>query len=197
MKNILNNPWVVGGLCVAALVVIFVRVVFPLWGSSVQAKPASSQTAPNMEQVVAMLEAMTETKKGKGSAEQAGTHLIQELVGWADSFPRDPFRPLPAKPTKKKILTAKPTKKKILTQVSRFKKLPEPASSRLQLQSVAMEGSQRIAMINREVVLEGDRVEEFFVLQIQADGVWVKGPGGKELLAFDAIENNADTLDIP
>jgi len=186
MKNILNNPWVVGGLCVAALVIVFVRVVFPLWGNSVQAMPASSQTASNMEQVIAMLEATTETKKGKRAAEEAGTHLTQELVGWVDSFQRDPFRPPPAQPTKKKILT----------QVSRFKKLPEPASSRLQLQAVSMQGSQRIAVINREVVLEGDRVEEFFVLQIQADGVWVKGPRGKELLGFEAIENDADELDI-
>ena len=186
MKNVLNNPWVVGGLCVAALVIVFVRVVFPLWGNSVQAIPASSQTASNMEQVIAMLEATTETKKEKRAAEQAGTHLTQELVGWVDYFPRDPFRPPPAKPTKKKILT----------QVSKFNPSPKPLSSRLQLQAVSMEGSQRIAMINREVVLEGDRVEEFFVLQIQADGVWVKGPRGKELLGFEAIENDADELDI-
>jgi len=149
-----------------------------------------------MEQVVAMLEAATETIKGEGAAEQAGTHLDQELVGWVDSFQRDPFRPLPAKPAKKKILTATPAKKKILTQAPRLKKLPEPASSKLQLQSVVMEGSQRIAMINREVVLEGDRVEEFFVLQIQADGVWVNGPRGKELLGFEAIENDADERDV-
>ena len=68
MKNVLNNPWVVGGLCVAALVMVLVRLVFPLWGNSVQAMPASSQTASNMEQVIAMLEATTETKKGKRAA---------------------------------------------------------------------------------------------------------------------------------
>lgn len=183
MRKLMNNPLFVGGLSVVALLFVFVQVVLPLWGQSADAGPEFEPAAPS-----SLIPELTQTEQVQtvmtSEGEQAGTRLIKEMVGWGETYPRDPFQ----------VASWTGSQEDRRTQQSREPSLPKPDTDLddLQLQAVSMEGETRVAVINREIVREGDHVEAFSVLRIQADGVWMQGPRGEERLEFQGRHHETE-----
>lgn len=63
----------------------------------------------------------------------------------------------------------------------------QPASDFLTLNGIWRQTGSALAVINSTVVGEGDTVLQFKIQSIEADGVWVFGPAGVELLSFKTI----------
>jgi len=98
---------------------------------------------------------------------------------WIDHPARDPFTPMS------------------LAKWSNRSSKPLPASTSvpqrphtsphnsLRLKAVAIEAQQRSAVINRQVVYEGEMIEGYQIFSIQLKGVWLQRDGKKEFLTFD------------
>jgi hypothetical protein len=52
------------------------------------------------------------------------------------------------------------------------------------LKAVAIEAQERSAVINRQVVHEGEMIEGYQVVSIQLKGVWLQRHGKKDFLTF-------------
>ncbi|MGE3312951.1 MAG: hypothetical protein AB7O66_23525 [Limisphaerales bacterium] len=59
-----------------------------------------------------------------------------------------------------------------------------PASELLSLRAIWRQTGSQLAVINRQIVREGDRLLGFAVETIEAQGVWVRGTNGRERITF-------------
>lgn len=154
------------GLCLMAGIVVYMNVFQPTMSSSVT--PALARNAPSMNNLV------TATPSQQAHDEEG--------MRWIDKPDRDPFAPvLVAKPmTERPEPSSTPsTKSRPTTQVAR-----EHTPPTLILKAVALEATQRSAVINRQVVYEGEMIEGYQVVSIQLKGVWLERHGKKEFLTF-------------
>ena len=168
MKHALNNPWIVGCLCLAALGLVLNNLVEPLSTGSV-----SSDIISEPEPSEAVTNSSPLTGASPGPEPQAEPEA--EKVAWVNNPLRDPFRLQTSyRPT--------PVRKKPPELLEQFS---TPAPLPFILKAVAVEDQRRIAVINRTVVAEGENIKGYRVVSIQENGVWLQGPGGRERLDFN------------
>lgn len=169
MKQALNNPWVVGCLCLAALGIVFNNLVQPMSTDSVSSAITS---VPEPSEVIT---ASTPVKR-------ASSELETENVDWVKKPLRDPFRLQTSSPPK----PVRQRPPELLEQYSTPSPLP------FTLKAVAVEDQRRIAVIDRTVVAEGEKIKGYRVVSIQQNGVWLQGPRGRERLEFSETKKTRE-----
>lgn len=180
MKQALNNPWVVGTLCVMALVMVYFRLFdskpkYEPPVQTVQAEPSSSVTT------------VSSPALGLPIAEAASVPEVAKAlpidVGWSEELGRDPFQPLRALG----LLGDQELERN--EEGSR----DEPSRSTrraMRLHAVFLNGPTKVAMIDRQLVKEGEQVGRFVVEKIQRGQVHLKGEEETRILEFSASPRN-------
>ena len=173
MRNLLNNPWVVGALCMVALIAVYVRLFDskpdpepPV--KTVQAQPILSPSPPPPQAPLLPTEAAS------------SADLPQDLpieVGWPKELKRDPFQPLRTA----RLMGEQEWEQDLAQNHDEGGSAEEQA---MRLHAVFLDGPTRIAMINRQLVKEGDRVDGYVVERIQRERVRLKSEEDVRVLEF-------------
>ena len=152
-----------GGLCIMAGVVVYYNVMESTVDSILPVSVAStpSPAAPTQAVLVPSL-------------------VVHDEVAtrWIENPKRDPFAPTSV------AKWSNPSSKQSSTSASPTHRPHEQSSNRLTLKAVAIEAQHRSAVINRQVVYEGEMIEGYQVVSIELQGVWLQRHGKKHLLAF-------------
>ncbi len=163
IRRALKSPVVVGGLCLVAGVAMYANIT-----DSGDQAPTSTRM-PSLP-INPLSSSETSTTLPLASHEASAAK-------WAEHPHRDPFAPL----------TSKTSTASGDHQSNRTRHAPSSPSLSpipLILKAVAMDQEEKSAVINRTIVHEGDRVEGFTVLSIEAEGVWLEQHGTKQFLTF-------------
>jgi len=180
MKNLLNNPWVVGALCIAAAITVYLR----LFDSKSSSPAPPPPVAPPVVAAAPVEPPPVPPTAGVAPIDTAPTQL--PIVGtWIDRIVRDPFR-----------LHGEDERD---SSTAPLQGIPQPGFSEdanqpgvrtaqtLRLQAIYLNGSNRIAVINSTFVKVGDAIGEFRVSQIDSDGVWLQSPTDKHWVPFGQV----------
>ena len=151
------------GLCIVAGIAVYQNVIESTMDSSLPASMAStpSPTAP-------------------APITLAPTQMVHDEIAtqWIDHPARDPFAPL------SHTTWPKASSRPITASTDPTHKLHPSAPKNLMLKAVALEAQQRSAVINRQVVYEGEEIEGYQVISIQLQGVLLTRHGKKRFLTF-------------
>lgn len=156
MRTVLNNPWVVGGLCVLAVLIVSDR-----WLDSTAESPAPRAVPKS-----------TPVSLSPASATPA-IEREPKAFEWPSVPARDPFQP----PSAVSGMT---------TDRAEREKLGAKNGDRgsFLLQAILTQGSTRVAMIDRQFVEEGETIAGYRVARIQEKGVLLQGPHDRRWLRF-------------
>lgn len=158
----LNNPWVVGFLCVMALITLSV------WWLGSTDHPESP-----VPQVADQAVPVSTSESFLPSA--AFTPTIRKPskpVDWSNVTARDPFQP---PRTVSEMTTNRTDGEESGTKA---------ADHGFHLQAVLRRGSTRVAVIDRQLVKEGETIAGYVVASIQEEGVLLQGPHNRRWLRF-------------
>ncbi len=161
----LANPWIVGGLCVIAAGV----VGYQLLGSrrSVGPPPAPTSSAPPpIAPGPSTLIPHPSTNSPETTA--PATRIDQAYVQshfpqWLQAPQRDPF---------------------LWATAGEHGASPSSPVSQWRLKSIWNQTGSRLAVINNRVHAEGDLIGAYRLEAVESDGVWLRGPNGREALGF-------------
>ena len=120
---------------------------------------------------------------GQGENAKRGTIEVDKL-GWTESIVRDPFGPTPSRGNVRALKTMARDRGQRTTSRKQSGKDVRLFRS-LKLNAIAVESDSRIAVINRSIVKENDRINGFQVDRIEPDGVTLHGPSGAYRLTFN------------
>ncbi len=98
---------------------------------------------------------------------------------WTKNPKRDPFSPVMTN-----TWTHSSAKEFSDSQAPQIQKPHGASQERLTLKAIAIEAQHRSAVINHQVVYEGEIVEGYRVVSIQLQGVWLNRHGMKKFLTF-------------
>ena len=163
-RRALKNPLAVVGLCILAGLTIYQNVMESTLHSSL---PYSIDTTP-LQSVTT--QAMT-------TSSSSVVH-DKERTRWIEHPKRDPFAPITL------ANWSNPTSERSSVPVTSRQKPDQPSPKKLILKAVAIKTQQRSAVINRQVVYEGEMIEDYQVVSIQLQGVWLTRQGKREFLTF-------------
>ncbi len=166
VRKTLKNPVVMVGLCLLAGIAIY----------------------SNLQEVfdATMVTTTQTTKPGalpSSSATQPYTtpsSLHLEELTWVDHPDRDPFA---SKDHARKNPASRNSHRSETLPISAANS-PTQIQPRFILKAVAIEDQNRSAVINRNIVYEGETIEGYKVLTIQPKGVWLGHNGKKQFLTF-------------
>lgn len=177
--KILRNPYVVGVLVVAAVVMVSWRAIEPWWKKRLAPARKPQQVAvpaptPAPKPVIAeskpTVKPPSDVPKVVPDASVDLQQIQMNVAQWVGSPRRDPFQ-----------LTA------------RASGTNQPARELLTLQATWRQTDRSLAVINGRIVGEGDVILGFRIESIAGDFVWVQGPAGREQLEFAPVLMPANT----
>ena len=151
------------GLCIIAGFAVYYNVV-P--ATMVSTFPVSGASAP--VQTVSTSTPLPSTPRAHDEID----------IQWIDHPTRDPFAPMSVVKWSKSSLPSSST------AAASNPRSPGSPSNHLILKAVAIEAQQRSAVINRQVIYEGESIEGYQVVSIQLKGVWLQRQGKKKFLTF-------------
>ena len=176
MKNLLNNPWVVGTLCILALITVYFR----LFDSKTKREPpvntVQAQATPNVPAVPSSPSSLQTAEAAPLPDPLPAPPSIMD-VGWPKELGRDPFQP---------IRTIKLLGDQELGRDDEEENETGRRATKgvMRLHAVFLDGPTRIAMINRQLVKEGEQFEGYVVDQIQRERVRLKSEEDIRVLEF-------------
>jgi hypothetical protein len=160
MKKLLNNPWVVGALALAALALV---------GKSLLPKRAANEV-----QVLSIQENSgsesneNDSEPGRGGTTDIGVALKELPIS---STARDPF--------------STRTKAAVLTSLGDQNPVPDAVDT-LRLSAIWIQGATTFVVINGSIRQAGDEFSRFKIESTTRDGVWVTHWKGRDFLALGA-----------
>ena len=161
-RRALKRPGTVGGLCLLAVVAVYLNV------TDFSSRSDSSLSIPT-------LLSRSQVSSGSTAAVQAPRHDVSNIK-WIEHPFRDPFSSF--RPMESNASHSSPDGPPISPEKS------VPPFQQLVLKAVAVEDEVKTAVINRMIVREGERVEGFLVLSIRPTGVWLEHNGTRKWLTF-------------
>ena len=167
-RRALKNPFVMMGLCLMAGIVVYINVFEPTMSSTV---------APAIARNPAPAKNLMTTTSSQSAHEE-------EALQWVDKPDRDPFAPV--RVAKSVTDKTKPSSKPSRTFAASSQVARKSEMLALTLKAVALESDHRSAVINRQVVYEGETIEGYHVVSIELQGVWLQRYGHKEFLTFES-----------
>ena len=177
MRKILNNPLVVAGLCLIAGVILYLNGVEPSFEPS-----TGTMVTPKKNTILSTIDT--------SSQEQIGSIELDKL-GWTESTVRDPFGPIPTQGEARARQTKAQGRVRLASSTKQSGKKDLRLFRSLKLNAIAVEADARIAVINRSIVKEKDRIKGFLVERIEPDGVTLNGPSGTYRLTFTRERNKS------
>ena len=162
-RRALKSPFVMVGLCLMAGMAVYHNVIESTSDFSLPISVASTSPPTELPQT-------TSTPSLEGHDEKA-THWIANPI-------RDPFAPISI--TKWSNSSSQET----WTSSSLPLEPQRTAHNQLTLKAIAIEAQHRSAVINRQVVVEGEIVGGYEVVSIQLKGVLLTRHGKKKFLTF-------------
>ncbi|RME93633.1 MAG: hypothetical protein D6766_07810 [Verrucomicrobia bacterium] len=183
MNEWMRNRWVVGILAAVAVCLM----VYQFWPHS----PVSTRRTTKVAgKAAASTKAKSAGATGSGAKESRAStasaaekaapvqpadrvYLAEHFDLWRDSPKRDPFGGPPPKPKRRPV-----------------QDIP-PASERLSIKAVWLQTGQKLAVINGQLLAEGDRILDYTIQSIGDDHVWVVGPLGREKVPFELGKSSA------
>jgi hypothetical protein len=183
MKQLLNNPWVVGALCVVALITVYVRLF--------DSKPTPELPEPENVAQVSPTPSVPPASPTPISVEPAMAVSSQDspptrsiAVGWPEEHRRDPFQPFRTLG----LLGNQDPEQDIGANTNiRNNEVARATPGVISLHAVFVDGPNRVAMINRELVKEGEQIHGYVVDRIQRDGVRLVGKDKPRWLEFGVV----------
>jgi len=175
MKQLLNNPKFVGTLCVVALIMVYLRLFDskPTYEPPVtQVQAEATPTVPP----VAVSSSSPDPNSSPPSPEGSTTASID--VGWPEEFRRDPFQAVQRGAFFENSQAARQRLEDLRTDGL----ITSPPL--LQLHAVFVDGTNRVAMINRAIVKEGEEIDGYVVQRIQREQVRLQGKDDDRVLRF-------------
>jgi hypothetical protein len=179
--SLFQNKFFVAGMVAAAIATIGYSLGLPMWKKHRATKnrpPTTAATGPSASV------SQVQVQDAAGRNRQIDRLFVaQHFEEWLLAPRRDPF-----------AVHGMPG--------MAIKGLP-PASEFLKLEGIWRQTGSRLAVINRQIVREGDSMSHFIIEQIDADAVWVRGPSGPERLRFsndpvlrpDSLDESTDSED--
>src|SRR6266446_7075025 len=152
--KILQNPWIVGVLAVAAVAVVYYQISQPRSRSRGAAEPAPTAPTPGAAPAP-NAQRSTPNQPKAGPQPEAGidrNYLQTHLPNWVDSPTRDPFQVI----TPQEAAAASP--------VQQWK-----------LKAIWRQAEKSLAAINKGVYGEGDMIEGYKIVAIEDGQVWFQG----------------------
>ncbi len=174
MRQHFNNPWVVLGLCAVALLIMYMN--------------AGDGTVTNVVPRQAISKVLPLTTTVDSPAMETVTMDVAQL-DWPTAFQRDPFAPISSR-----VVSTQQGEDQDDTQNSGLRPLTDLPSSLL-LTAVTLKPEPKMAMINRTLVAEGERIEGRRVTRIESDGVWLNGPSGPQHLVFSGKSRTSQIVE--
>jgi hypothetical protein len=172
--KLLRNPVVVGILAVLAVALLFVNVVLPLIKKPARAKsrpvPVKQSEPPSKLLVKAGKQATASVRKLVLEESEAGDLTWESInmpavwaqsARWTEAPKRDPFH-------------------------NRAMQHGKSAQELLTLKAIWRQTESTLAVLNNQVVSEGEMILGFRVEKIDSDRVWLEGGNGREALRFKA-----------
>jgi hypothetical protein len=166
--KILQNPAVVGILVVVAGALIFVQLwpmihhaaPPPLAAQAPAQAPSSADTVSQPAATPAAAPAVTNAPAAVPAAPIEVAAISTGAENWDKSPQRDPFQ---ARMEDTNAPSSYP-----------------PASKLLALKAIWRQTDSTLAVVNDQVVAEGDTILRFNITSIEDGRIWVKGPNGRE-----------------
>ncbi len=175
MRKVFNNPWVVGSLGLTALGAVYSNVLVPDMETLIRPPrapvPPAEGARPSAGPVAGL------PLPGVGGSGQQPLRAQIDQMGWPDHIRRDPFKLV--------SLTASSEEADDDYDDEDFLSSAQEINQRglaLELQAIASGEEGKIAVINRIMVQEGEKIGEYLVLHIRSDAVGLEGPEGLEWL---------------
>ncbi len=168
--KLFRNPWVAGGLALAAVLVVLYVVFLPQWqarhrGSVSGASVVAADAAAGSASVVAPPPKTVPPPAAEIDLAYAQAHFQE----WIDAPPRDPFL---------LNLVVAPPSKQTPQQIS-------PVVM-MKLKAIWRQTGASFAAIDHGLYREGDEIVAGYKLErIERDQVWIQGPEKQERLDFD------------
>ncbi len=183
MKKVLNNPWVVGGLGLTALGAVYSNVIAPDMETLIRPPrapvPPAEGARPSAGPVAGL------PLPGVGGSVQQPLRAQIDQMGWPDQIRRDPFKLVSlAIPSEETDDDFDGNDEKGDEDFLSSAQEPNRRGPALELQAVALGEEGKIAVINRIMVQEGEKIGEYLVVHIRSDAVALEGPEGLEWLEF-------------
>ncbi|GJL66606.1 MAG: hypothetical protein NPIRA05_15770 [Nitrospirales bacterium] len=179
MRQILNKPWVVLGLCGVALLIVYLNM------DAIAVDPATSKRRAQDSSARSSVNGTVNTS----SATTMEIDVAQ--MDWPETLARDPFAPVTNQDSHMQSAANIGKRQGLDISPLTERRAPMP---QLQLTAVMLKPEPKLAMINRELMAEGDCVDDLCVTQIASDGVWFEGPSGPHHLVFGRDDSVRPTL---
>ncbi|WP_454064239.1 hypothetical protein [Candidatus Nitrospira salsa] len=171
MRQILNNPWVVIGLCGVAMLIVYLNTD--------AIGPATPVSAPQGRAEKDPVNPTVDSSSMKTVA------IDVAQLDWPESLSRDPFAPMTNQDGHIQSADNVTVQQGIDSGSLAERRVALPS---LHLTAVTLKPEPKLAMINRKLVAEGECLEDLCVTQITSDGVWLNGPSGPHHLVFDSYD---------
>ncbi|MDH5562707.1 MAG: hypothetical protein OEY91_03670 [Nitrospirota bacterium] len=159
-RRALKSPLVMSGLCILAGIAVYYNVIESTLDSTLPVSVASTPSPVS-----------TPVSPSLMAHEEGAT-------SWIEHPARDPFTPMSL------AKWSNPSSQPLPASASVTQRPHTPSPNNLMLKAVAIEAEQRSAVINHQVVYEGEMIEGYQVVSIQLKGVWIQRHGKKEFLTF-------------
>ncbi len=163
-RRALRNPLLVGGLCLTAGVAMYVNYADTLTSDFVS--PVDPLSFPPERRLPD-----TASSPSLGSPDPSA-------AVWGKPSLRDPFSPVGV--SSPSFSYSEATNDATVSAEPR-----QPSFQHMALKAIALEDGVKSAVINRTIVYEGDIMEGFHVLSIEANGVWLGQGRHKHFLTFE------------
>ena len=158
MKKLLNNPWVVGALALAALALV---------GMSLLPKRASNEAQVYSTEGSASAELADHgSELGEGGATDVSAALKELAIA---GTPRDPF--------------SSRTKAALIAPFDEQTPVPDSVDT-LRLSAIWVQGATTFVLINGSIRQVGDEFSRFKIESTSRDGVWVTHWKGRDFLSL-------------
>jgi hypothetical protein len=192
--KLLRNPVVVGILAVVAVGMVIYQVFLPIWRRSHPAgvrraaapkpatasAPAAARAALTAEAPAARVSSPSAGKPAIGAAPGIEMEYVRtNFPRWLEAPQRDPF--LLASPIVSNESTNEP---------------PSPVSA-WKLKGIWRQTGSRVAAINNGIFSEGDEIEGYQIITIEADGVWFQSTNRMERLSLRPKQAVAPKVPVP
>ncbi len=160
----LNNPWVVGALCVVALGLAGYQFLAPHRRPGISPAAATPAPAPVPSRPSALsAHSLAPAQAAAPPSLIDQTYVLSHLAQWIEAPQRDPF---------------------LLPTASFHGAATGSPVIKWKLRAIWNQTGCRLAVINKGIYAEGDLVEGYRLEKIESDGVWLRGPTGREGLGF-------------
>lgn len=178
MRAALNNPLIVGILCVLAV---------GLMARNFQDRFVEDAEEPSLQRRPTPVRPVSEPlDRPQGTPDSSPANFVPEAVQWVAHPRRDPFAV---------VAVVRREPRRPATESSRVVRSDRAANPPIpfQLKAVALEEHRKIAVLDRTILHEGETFKGYRLTRILEDGVWLMGPHGQEFLRFRSMEGNVQT----